>query len=363
MKLQRLSIVVTSNEPWGDIWYSKQNYAFELSRRNQVFFIDPCRRWSLSNVPNGEVYEHSVTPSLTVLAYQNAFPASSRLLFAWNNRIVSRRLCRYFRARGVRDFLLWSFDPYRLYDPALLGARTSIFHSVDRYDPFPLSGALLSRRVDHVFCIARPLMDRYRRLNRSVHFVPHALSADQFVSDEPCPPGLPANGYGLFIGGIDERLDYAMIEAAVTALPETPFLFLGRLAYNTADSAARRLFEDRAHRNLIAPGPIPFAQLKPYIANARFCIAFMNKHDPGAVIGHQKLIQYLAFGKAVFGCVFSDYADFPALMYMDDDNDALLGKLVRFVRDGEASDLRETRIAFAAQRRFDVVLERVEDLL
>ena len=34
MKLENQTILVTSNEPWGDLWYSKQNYAYELSKKN-----------------------------------------------------------------------------------------------------------------------------------------------------------------------------------------------------------------------------------------------------------------------------------------------------------------------------------------
>ena len=44
------NIIIVSNEPWGDIWYSKHHYAYELNKTNQVLFIDPPRKWSFWNL-------------------------------------------------------------------------------------------------------------------------------------------------------------------------------------------------------------------------------------------------------------------------------------------------------------------------
>ena len=50
MKLEDQPILVVSNEPWGEVWFSKHNYAFELSRKNRVLFVDPPKRWRPANV-------------------------------------------------------------------------------------------------------------------------------------------------------------------------------------------------------------------------------------------------------------------------------------------------------------------------
>lgn len=41
MELKGKRIVTASNEGWGDVWFSKHNYAYELSKHNEVLFVDP----------------------------------------------------------------------------------------------------------------------------------------------------------------------------------------------------------------------------------------------------------------------------------------------------------------------------------
>ena len=129
------------------------------------------------------------------------------------------------------------------------------------------------------------------------------------------------------------------------------------------DRLAHRLFAEHAYPNVIATGLVPFKQLKYYIANAAFCIAPMDKAYPGNTISHQKITQYLAFGKPVFSCVFSDYEASAHLLYMDDDNDQLLSKLTHFVYEGEDPSLASARITLASRHCFDVLLPEIERIL
>jgi hypothetical protein len=258
--------------------------------------------------------------------------------------------------------VFWSFDPFRLHRPQLLGAELSIFHSVDKYDFRPAGEAQLARSVDHVFCSSESFVGTYRPLNESVHVLPHGISGDEFEAESGHPAELP-DSYGLYVGNIDERVDFRLVETALAALPETTFVFVGRIGYAAHNEAARRLFEERRYRNLVATGPIHFKRLRNYIARASFCLAFMNKRVNGNLVGHHKMLQYLALGKPVFGCTLSDYRAVAGLLYMDDDDQALIGRLVGYVRHGEPPGLAAERIAYARRFQFEELLERVDRIL
>ena len=45
------TIFLTSNEPWGDVWFSKQHYANELAKMgHQVYFLNAPTGWSPKNL-------------------------------------------------------------------------------------------------------------------------------------------------------------------------------------------------------------------------------------------------------------------------------------------------------------------------
>lgn len=92
MKLESQTILIVSNEPWGDVWYSKHNWAYELSKKNQVFFINPPTNWKLSNLWGLKINISSYTESLQILKYQNILPYTRfSILYKLNNFLVSKK--------------------------------------------------------------------------------------------------------------------------------------------------------------------------------------------------------------------------------------------------------------------------------
>src|ERR1051326_3339068 len=116
MKLEDQTILVTSNEPWGDIWYSKQNYAYELSKKNKVFFIDPPTKWQLKNIFYNPIILKSYNENLKIISYQNFLPILNDVFNRLNNFLVSKYLKRFFQGNHISNYLVWAFDPIRLYN-------------------------------------------------------------------------------------------------------------------------------------------------------------------------------------------------------------------------------------------------------
>ena len=133
MKLIEKKILIISNEHWGEVWYSKQHYAHELSKNNCVYFIDPCAKWRPMNLFHNKPTIKKVQDNIFVIKYVNFLPALNMLLFRINNFLVSKSLKGLFIKNQFENFVYWSFDPCRLYNPSMMGSQLSIFHAVDPY--------------------------------------------------------------------------------------------------------------------------------------------------------------------------------------------------------------------------------------
>jgi hypothetical protein len=242
-----------------------------------------------------------------------------------------------------------------------MGAEHSIYHCVDKYDLRHFGEKTICTNVDHIFIVSEEFRETYSKLNPSVSLLTHGISADEFER-ETSPPTVALNSI-LYVGNIDSRLDFGLIEQALIQFPKEQFVFVGKEILDPANEFSSRIFVEKRYPNLIATGPIPFKKLKNYISDAKCCIAFMNKEYNGNQISHHKIFLYMALGKPVFSCQFSEYIKIAELLYMKNDNKVTLKSLQHFLAHGEEEGLKARRIAHAASHQFQVVLERAGDLI
>ncbi len=359
MQLKGRNILIVSNEPWGDVWYSKHNYAHELSAYNRVVFVDPVEKWHPSAVLGPRASLSPVSDRLSVLRYVNMLPAISNLAFRLNNTMVSHAVRGCLIANGFNTDLFLSFDPARLYDPALLGARRSIFIAVDRYVMSLRGERFLYPKVDGFITLSEDFNATYARFARPILTIGHGISTDEFDAS-PLEDG--PRGHGLYVGTLDKRLDLGLLRRMVEAHPSIPFVFIGRYALEGSPEG-NRLFREGRYPNVHLLGAKPFKELARHIAGARFCLAPMDVNMPGNAISHHKIFQYLALGKPTFSTVFTEYSSIAHLLYMENDISAHLARLDTFLSKGEDQGLIRARIEFARTRTYEAVFERIASFL
>ena len=364
MKLKDRIILITSNEPWGDIWYSKQNYAYELSKNNLVFFINPPTRWKFSNLFRNKIKQAKYTDSLIYLDYENYLPIRGKFLNVLNNKLVSRKLKKYFFQKGKSPDILWAFDPLRLYDYKLLGAKMGIYHVVDYYY-FKYYGEVeLCKKSDLIFSTSQKFLDEFSAFNTPKYIVPHGISSEEFhlSPQELQNLDVPVEGYGLYVGVIDHRMDFDLLEKVIKKFPEQSFVFVGPLRLPEKESA-KRIFEKKRYANVYILGPKHFKTLKYYIKKAKFCISFMDMEYHANIVHHHKTLVYLTQGKPVFGPVFTEYIHLGEILYMDNTHEGIIKILSNFIDNGEAENLSEKRINYARKYTFENVLKDAGEII
>lgn len=371
MKLKNQIILVTSNEPWGDLWYSKQNYAYELSKKNTVYFINPPTKWSPKNLFSNPITEGSYNENLHYINYENFLPLRNNFLNKLNNKWVSNHLRKYFEKKGIKDSILWAFDPLRLYNHKQLGCKVGIYHCVDFYYFQYLGEYELCKNSDLLFATSQRFLDDYGDYQAPKYVVPHGISTEEFDTKPEDLDNLDIDlvDYALYVGVIDHRMDFSLLERAIQKFPDVPFLFVGplRLYHRPIKekdlAAAKRIFEEKKYSNLHAIGSRHFKTLKNYIKKAKFCISFMDMEYHANTVHHHKTLVYLTQGKPVFGPVFSEYKDLGNIMYMDNDGDGQLQLIEQFLEHGEDPKLEQLRIEHARQYTFENVLAKASKLV
>lgn len=371
MKLENQTILVTSNEPWGDLWYSKQNYAYELSKKNTVYFINPPTKWRPKNLVSNPITEGSYNENLHYINYENFLPLRSDFLHKLNNKLVSKHLQKYFHKKGITDYIVWAFDPLRLYNHKQLGAKLGIYHCVDYYYFQYLGEHELCTNSDFLFATSQRFLDDYTKYKAPKEVVPHGISSEEFETKQEELDNLDVDikDYALYVGVIDHRMDFSLLEKAILKFPEVPFLFVGPVKLyhrpiKEADlEAAKRIFEEKKYPNLHAIGSRHFKTLKNYIKKAKFCISFMDTEYHANMVHHHKTLVYLTQGKPIFGPVFSEYKSMGDIIYMDNDGDKQLDLISNFLANGEAPELENMRIEHAKKYTFENVLANASAII
>lgn len=185
---QRYRILVTSNEPWSDIWFSKQHYANELAKMgHEVYFINAPTHWSPKHLLSSKVRIKALDNQLHLIEYNNPLPlrGPKKQVLQWNDKIVEKRIYKALPASDL-PILWWQFDPFRF---AYLRRQFKnipihkLYHITDPFDHI-FSDKLLAKQADLVVTVLKRYEDYYQQLNQKpVLYIPHGISEDEFKID------------------------------------------------------------------------------------------------------------------------------------------------------------------------------------
>ena len=281
-----LTIILTSNEPWGDVWFSKQHYANELSKLgHNVYFLNPPKPWTLKNLFIRAVKSEKINEHLIVINIQNAFPIRffPSLFLKINDWLNCRTLARQIHQKEV---IFWHFDPFRFVHISNFLAKR-IYHVVDPY--FHLfTDNLLAKKVD-IIALVSPYYRNYYEESKTV-LIPHGISQEESKL-EPIILEQVRNevgqNYVIFVGTLNPDVDLNLIQNLGEAGINT--LIIGNIPEN------KETLEALVRPNIRLLGARPSQLLKYYIYLAKVCIIPYKTQLKGNI--HRtplKLVTYLA---------------------------------------------------------------------
>ncbi len=211
-----------------------------------------------------------------------------------------------------------AFNPiFGVHIAGQLGEKQLIYYCYDEISAATWAkrhGARLETRfikmVDMVVVTSQGLFDKKSEQHFNCVMVKNGVDFDLFAAENPQPLSYPVMGPPQYekvigyLGSVDERLDYDLMETVIKTTPQYQYLFVGRI---TTKAYENRL---KPYPNVVLVGSQPPATLPAWVQKFDVCWIPFTKNELTAGIYPLKINEYLAAGKPVVSTPFSDLSDF-----------------------------------------------------
>ncbi|BDS15246.1 glycosyltransferase [Aureispira anguillae] len=308
---KRYRILITSNEPWGDIWFSKQHYANELAKLgHEVFFLNAPNYWSARMALSNKVQIEKISKNLSVVNYHNPLPLRGfKKMALWLNDKINEKKIYLALPPSDLPILWWKFDPFRF---AYLSKQwrnssiTELYHITDPFDHI-FSDSLLAQKAQLVVTVLRRYQEYYAALNQKpVLYIPHGISADEFHIDEQINTSFTQyQGSILKIGTINDYYNIQLLIDIATHFNDKKLVVVGPNKL-TIPQKQQQFQQLKKLANVVITGPQKATMLKYYVHNAAVCIVpydFQIESLKGTPL---KVLNYLAQGKVSITSIATD---------------------------------------------------------
>jgi hypothetical protein len=311
MRQQQYRIFITSNEPWGDIWFSKQHYANELSKiGHEVFFINSPQKWSIPHLFSNKITLEKINDNLSIINYNNPLPLriSKKMALRFNDKINTKRIYQALPSSDL-PIIWWKFDPFRFVDLTTLDRTKSvkeIYHITDPFDHI-FSDALLAQKADLVVTVLQRYQSYYQDINKKkVLYIPHGISSDEFLIDEKTNQSYHKfKGAILKIGTINDYYNIDLLIAIANTFKHKKLVLVG--PNKLTDPSKKEQFEQlKTLPNVVVEGAQKATLLKYYVHNAAVCIVPYDFNIESLKGTPLKVLNYLAQGKVSITSIATD---------------------------------------------------------
>jgi glycosyltransferase involved in cell wall biosynthesis len=353
-----------------DCWNSWRGRGFARWRR--LLGVD--ERLQRVDLPNGAwLRVLSVPPILPANFLKN--PMAYDAVMGANAALIRPHIQRAISQLGFENFTV-----VNAFNPALgvhlagkLGEKRLVYYCYDEISAANWAkehGARLERafikKVDAVIVSSEGLYKRKAALHPETHVVKNGVDFDLF--NQKTPPSVtdpifseivktkavqtPTIGY---LGSVDERLDYDLLEKLAQETPQYRYVFVGRVL---SESVKNRL---SALQNVRLAGAQPPTSLPAWVQQFDVCLIPFVKNDFTAGIYPLKANEYLAAGKAVVATNFGDLQDFKSVVSIADGVQDFKNAVVQSLEANP--EAVEKRVAYAAQNAWSARAAAMSALL
>lgn len=304
----------------------------------------------------GDLYIWSLPPLMPVNALKSGMIYTT--FMKWNTLLMKRSIRKAQRKLGFTSpVLINAFLPaYGLTLRGVFNESLCIYYCYDEIR----AASWVSRHggpaeesyiavCDALVCSSRSLLEKKRLPGKPAIVVPNGVDPaflrprkSKTVAQD-LPLNAPIIGY---IGAIDDRIDYDLLEDVMLALPAYQFVFIGK--------CDRKAYIDRlcAAKNCHYIGPQNYLDLPGILAHMRVGIIPFLRNPFTMGIYPMKINEYLGAGLPVVSTRFGDMDDFSDIVSLTDSRQGFIIGIDHAIRN-DSIDAKAARIAFASQQTWD----------
>lgn len=315
------TIICFAPDPWAGLWRNRHQIMTRLAKRNTVIYVEPrvylseaVRRARGGQITLADLRGPRLRCERDSLYLYNDppyAPYAGRLSGGMVTAAVRRAaLRRALASLGASAPILWLLRPWHADQIGLYGEKLVVYHVTDEYSDYPTitdkaqfrrDEAALLRRADLVIVTSPALLDAKSPFNPNTHLVRNGVDYEGFQKalardgEHSAIAGLPHPRIG-YAGALNEKIDFALIEAVATSRPDWQFVLVGSLDLMAGAGEAAGL---KALSNVRWTGRVPVEQVPSAIGSMDACLLPYKINPWTANIDSLKLYEYLACGKPV----------------------------------------------------------------
>lgn len=377
-------VVLVSTEPWGDAYVSKHYYAEELSKHNDVWFLNPVaipwRPEFFFRIPVRA--GNTGVARLTQVTYGNPLPRLTLWPYAVQKRVFKRVISQVSRALGLdrTRLVVWNFDLGRFVDLGDWQAVASIAHVVENLDHYYFAKEYryrthMVRSADLVLAVADLIKAQVESAvpGVPVTFVNHGAAIEAFERSlgegNVSLPGGNQIKAG-FVGNFQQSFDFDLLLRLASASPEVDFILIGpRRTSNLGDlrlDVAERVAEAESRENIYFVGLVPSRDIMRYLMALDINLVLIQSKHVAEHCNPHKLMAYFFAGKPIVSTYIDQYKDRPDLIFMAKDQEEILARfssVLSHLRDEGMLKAAEQRRKMARDNSYAKQVARIDRLL
>lgn len=384
--IQHQTIVCVSTISWDYLWQRHQEFMARFAcAGNRVLFVEPIGirmpKWEDRRRITARLKNRSRARGRglrvvmeNVWALDPLVNPFQQIGFVHRRNVVAltTQLQNALAQLGGGAPLAWLYAPTPLAREATaqLQPRLVIYDCVDAYSENPKgvfsfyaeSERALVREADMVLTTSPRLFEQHRLANPHTYYVPPGVDyqrfADATLAEPPALKNLPAPRL-VFFGGIDERVDLALLTRLARAHPAWQFVFLGVVRTDV------RALQTLPNAHFV--GQIPHDALPAFLHHADVLLLPYVQTVFSQYIQPAKIFECLATGKPIAALGLPVFQDFQEVMYVASDA-AEYGKTIQRAldekQDAANSAARRARAqANTWDARFEALNENIAERL
>lgn len=325
-------VVMLSTADWDNpFWTNKQHVAVQLAASGcRVFYIDSLgiRRPSASAQDTRRIlkrlYKLFTGPRLVrenIWVWSPFVIPLQRFGFIrqFNKLLLSAMLKFYMKRLGVKQEILWTYNPLTVYLLSLKGFDKVVYHCVDDIKSQPgmpvniieKSEQDLVKKSHLVFAVSPKLVETRSVWNPNTYYFSNVADFEHFSKARDAATSVPDDLEKIpsprigFIGAISEyKVDFNLLRLVAETRPEWSLILIGKVGEGDPWTETRMF---QGIPNVYLLGPRPYADLPYYLKGIDVAILPNQLNDYTESMFPMKFFEYLAAGKPVVS------VDLPAL--------------------------------------------------
>ncbi len=288
-----------------------------------------------------------------------------RFMLRCNGRLVARAVRKVIRQHQMGEELIHinAFNPAMGEVTAFrFGEKQLIYHC---YDEIEAAAWLKKHGGKHertfmkqahaVITTSEGLFQKKSPLTNRCFLVKNAVNFDLFRTGYTDRTRMAGKRIG-YIGSIDDRLDYELLEHLFKTLPDHQFDFVGRYDYEKG----RKILQQ--YPNVTLHGPHPVSALPGFLKEFSAGIIPFAINDFNKGIYPLKINEYLATGLPVVMTHFAIVEEFRPVASIAENKEEFRDMLVKEVQHNSV-EKQEARVNFAAANSWEARIEQISDIV